>query len=68
MKHFNKLLIAFCLFVLGMTIQAQNAIPAAGGNAAGAGGTVSYTVGQAVYTTNTGTTGSVVQGVQYRQL
>ncbi len=45
-------------------IQAQEATVAAGGKATGSGGTVSYSVGQVTYTTNTGTTGSVAQGVQ----
>jgi len=45
-------------------LQAQEAIPASGGDASGSGGSVSYSVGQIVYTTNTGTTGSVAQGVQ----
>jgi len=45
-------------------LQAQQAIPAAGGNASGSGGTASYTVGQVIYTTNTGSTGFVTQGVQ----
>jgi hypothetical protein len=47
-----------------MRLQAQEAIPASGGNASGSGGSASYTVGQLVYTTNTGTSGSVAQGVQ----
>ena len=42
----------------------QEAIPATGSEATGSGGTVSYTVGQVVYTTNTGTNASVAQGVQ----
>ena len=46
------------------TLMAQETIPATGGNASGSGGTVSYSVGQVVYTTNTGTNGSVAQGVQ----
>ena len=46
------------------TLMAQETIPATGGNASGSGGTVSYSVGQVVYTTNSGTTGSVAQGVQ----
>jgi hypothetical protein len=64
MKHLTKLLIALCLFACGMAIQAQNTIPAAGSNATGTGGSVSYSVGQIVYTTNTGTNGTVSQGVQ----
>jgi len=64
MKKALIALIAFCLFGFGSAIQAQNAIPASGGNASGGGGTVSYSVGQVVYTTNTGTGSSVAQGVQ----
>jgi len=46
-------------------LQAQEAIPATGGEATGSGGSASYTVGQVVYTTNVGTNGnSVAQGVQ----
>jgi len=43
---------------------AQNAIPAIGGNASGNGGSVSYSIGQVVFTTITGFNGSIVQGVQ----
>lgn len=65
MKHFCRLLIAFCLLGCGtVAIQAQNSIPATGGNASGAGGAVSYTIGQLVYTPISGTTGMVSQGVQ----
>lgn len=59
-----------CLFLLcfsSLGIQAQNiheTILPAGGNANGSSGSVSYSVGQTVYTTNTGTNGSVAQGVQ----
>jgi hypothetical protein len=55
------------LFLLGIGIAglyAQEAIPASGGNTSGSGGSVSYTVGEIVYTTNNGTNGSVAQGVQ----
>jgi len=64
MKKFNLALVAFCLFGFGTAIRAQNAIPASGGNASGSGGTGSYTIGQVVYTTNTGTNWSAAQGVQ----
>jgi len=65
MKIFNVALVIFCLIGFGFTIQAQNAIPVSGGNATGSGGTVSYSVGQVVYTTNTSITyGSLAQGVQ----
>ena len=56
------------LILLGFSLTglyAQVAIPAAGGVASGSGGTVTYTVGQIVYTTNAGTPGSVAQGVQH---
>lgn len=53
------------LLGLGLTgLQAQEAIPATGANASGSGGSVSYSIGQLVYTTITGTSGSVAQGVQ----
>ena len=59
----KKLLIA-TLF-LGLTqVNAQEANVSSGGNANGSNGNISYSVGQVVYTTNTGTTGSVAQGVQ----
>jgi hypothetical protein len=60
----KKLIIAFCLFGFGTALQAQEAILATGSNASGSGGSVSYSVGQVVYTTNTGTNSSVAQGVQ----
>lgn len=43
---------------------AQEAVPATGGEAVGAGGSTTYSVGQVVYTMNTGTNGTVLQGVQ----
>ena len=43
---------------------AQQSITIAGGEAAGTGGSMSYSSGQVVYTTNTGTNGSVAQGIQ----
>lgn len=44
--------------------QAQESANASGGDATGSGGTVAYSIGQIVYTTHTGSTGSVAQGVQ----
>lgn len=65
MRHKRLQLSAVLLLGLGLTgLQAQETIPATGGNASGSGGSVSYSVGQVVYTTNTGTNGSVAQGVQ----
>jgi len=65
MKFKKVKLCAFLLLGIGLTsIEAQEAITAAGGNASGSGGSVSYSVGQVVYTGSTGTNGSVAQGVQ----
>lgn len=64
--NYKKLkLCAVFLLGLGLTgLQAQEVIPATGGNALGVGGTMSYSVGQVFYTINRGTNGSVAQGVQ----
>jgi hypothetical protein len=60
----KKVILSLLLLVLGLTAQAQQATTASGGDANGSGGSAAYSVGQIVYTTNTGTTGSVAQGVQ----
>ncbi|MCF8297889.1 MAG: hypothetical protein K9J13_10125 [Saprospiraceae bacterium] len=60
----KSILIFFTLIFSIPIIQAQEVIPATGGNATGSGGSVSYTIGQIVYSTNSGTTGSVAEGVQ----
>jgi hypothetical protein len=53
------------LLVFGpLTAQSQVAVIAAGGGASGSAGTIAYSVGQIVYTTNTGSNGLVAQGVQ----
>jgi len=65
MKHKRLQLSAVLLLGLGLTgLQAQESVNATGGDASGSGGSVNYSVGQVVYTTNTGTGGSVAQGVQ----
>lgn len=43
---------------------AQQTTTTSGGNALGTGGSSSYSVGQVTFTTQTGATGSVAQGVQ----
>jgi hypothetical protein len=60
----KKIVVLFLLSFVLLTAQAQEAITAAGGDASGSGGTVAYSVGQVVYTTNTGANVSVAQGVQ----
>jgi hypothetical protein len=47
------------LFMSSLSMAAQSNLVTAGGEATGNGGTVSYTIGQLVYTTNEGTTGLV---------
>lgn len=56
--------IAFILSGMIRTANAQEAIPAAGGTVTGQGGSVSFTVGQVVYTTVSGEEHTVSQGVQ----
>lgn len=59
----------FALLIAGMLLggfaQAQDSVNASGGDATGSGGTAAYSIGQLVYTTNTGATGEVAQGVQH---
>ena len=53
------------LLLLSFTVCGQESINASGKNANGTGGSVSYSVGQLVYTTNSSSvSGSVAQGVQ----
>ena len=61
-----KLITAFVLCLALITgLNAQETIPASGGEASGSGGSVSYTIGQLVYSTITGTNdNSIAQGVQ----
>jgi hypothetical protein len=61
---YKKLKLGILMLGLGLTAQAQQATTATSGNASGSLGTMAYSVGQIVYTTNTGTKGSVAQGVQ----
>jgi hypothetical protein len=45
--------------------QAQESANVSGGDATGSGGTVTYSIGQVVCNTNTGSSGSLAQGVQH---
>ena len=63
MKHLKFTLSSLLLFCI-MSLQSQENITISGGDATGSGGTAAYSVGQIVYTTNTGADGSVSQGVQ----
>jgi hypothetical protein len=60
-----KLCAILLLSIAQTGLQAQEAIPASGGEASGTGGSTSYSVGQVVYTTSSGTeNNSIVEGVQ----
>ena len=65
MKNIKSLLSALALFgLLIAETNAQEAIPAAGGNAFGNNGSVSYSIGQVVYKTYYDENNSVAEGVQ----
>lgn len=65
MKYKKLKLSAILLLAIGLAeLKAQEAISTTGGNSIGAGGSVSYSVGQVVYASRTGTNGSVAAGVQ----
>ena len=63
MKQKSKFYLLFLLF-LTAGISAQQAVTSGGGDGAGSGGTVNYSVGQVAFTSMVGSTGSVNQGVQ----
>lgn len=64
MKHKRMITgVSFLLLGLGGLHAQENSV-AAGGEATGSGGSTSYTIGQVVYTTTTGSNGSASQGVQ----
>ena len=60
----KKLLIILTIMLLFVGLHAQESTTASGGEASGNGGTISYSVGQVVYGTHSGTTGSVSEGIQ----
>jgi hypothetical protein len=65
MSKLNKFsILAFwnCLYLA--SAHSQEAIPVTGANASGNGGSVSYTVGQILYNTISGSNGTILQGVQ----
>ena len=63
MKH-KKTMSIIAFLLLGLAgLYAQEGLTASGGEATGAGGTSSYALGQVSYTTNTGSNGSLSQGV-----
>jgi hypothetical protein len=65
MNFLKKTFFLVCVLLATQLVCSQEAIPVSAGEASGSGGSVSYTVGQVFYTTNTAATGSVSQGVQH---
>jgi hypothetical protein len=61
----KKLVFLLALLLVANMAPAQETTNASGGDATGSGGSVAYSVGQVVYTTNTSSGGSVSQGVQH---
>lgn len=57
-------LLTFAFYFLTLQVSAQTSTNAIGGDISGNGGSVSYSVGQVVYSTEIGATGYVVEGVQ----
>lgn len=65
MKHKREVLFILVFFCFSMMVtHAQEIIPAAGGNVSGSTGSVSYTVGQILCGSLSGTHGTITQGVQ----
>ena len=60
----TKLIAAFLLWIGLSALQAQETVLSSSGNAAGNGGSVSYSVGQVAFVTKTGSGGTVTEGVQ----
>lgn len=60
----KKVKLCILLLVLGLTVKAQEASVASGGDALGSGGTFAYSVGQITYTDQIGSNGTVRQGLQ----
>jgi len=63
-NHSRQLtILSLCILCAGFT-QAQVATISSGGDIIGSGGSVAFSLGQVVYTSNTGITGSIAQGIQ----
>lgn len=63
MKQKNITSIVLIFFSLG-GVSAQSTVLTTGNEASGTGGSVSYSIGQSAYTSNSGSSGTLSQGVQ----
>jgi hypothetical protein len=64
---YTKNYLCFVLLSLSsfsIPLQAQSTVSTTGGDATGTGGSISYTIGQILYSTLSGTNGTIAQGVQ----
>ena len=60
-----KEIITLLLLCIGwIHVHTQQAVLTTGGDASGTGGSISYSIGQVTYITNSGTNGSAAEGVQ----
>jgi hypothetical protein len=60
----GKIIFLFLYLALLEVGYSQNTVLSSGTSSVNSGGSVSYSVGQLVFTTNSGTNGSIAQGVQ----
>ncbi len=61
---YKKIKLSLLLLSICITAQAQQATTASGGDASGIGGSIAYSIGQVVFTTNTNVSGTVSRGIQ----
>ena len=65
-RNYPQIIVMLLVYLLWAgRAQAQESANTTGGDATGLGGTVAYSIGQVVYTTQNSSTGSVAQGVQH---
>jgi len=62
----NRYIGTITVLLIGLLLnaRAQETVPATGGTASGANGSISYTIGQVFYITSTNATGTLTEGVQ----
>jgi hypothetical protein len=64
LKLSNRLTSLFVCVLLS-NVYGQESVNASGGDASGSAGTMAYSIGQVVYTTNSSSSGTSAQGVQH---
>jgi hypothetical protein len=60
----KKIVLLIIFILVFLAVKAQETVPVSGGQATGIGGTISYTIGQLVYTNPSTAAGSLNQGIQ----